>query len=61
MITVNLDFEQHLQQQLIVEQWFKVRKLPIVDLCDFTDYVYTDDGLITDYTLLDSIFEKWYS
>jgi ferric iron reductase protein FhuF len=60
MIPPNLNYEHHLHQQLVIEQWFKVRKLPTVDLCDFTDHVYTDDGLITDYTKLDSIFEKWY-
>jgi hypothetical protein len=60
MITAAMNYDQHLAQQLIVEQWFQGRMLPCIDLCDFTDHVYTDDKLVTDYTELDTLYERWY-
>jgi hypothetical protein len=60
MITAAINYDQHLQQQLVVEQWFQGRTLPSIDLCDFTDHVYTDDRLVTDYAELDTLYERWY-
>lgn len=60
MIDGSIDYDHHLDQQLVIEQWFKGRTLPYIDLCDFTDYVYTSDKLITDYTELDALYERWH-
>lgn len=51
-------FEQHLQQQLIIEQWSQNRGVDL-EVPDFTDYIFRDKQVVGDYQELDHLYQSW--
>lgn len=53
-----IDFEIHLKQQLILEQWAVNRGIKGIDIPDFTDYL-THHDFVVDYNEIDLIYKEW--
>ena len=52
-------FEEHLEQQLIVELWSQNRGIDNLEVPDFTDYLFRNKEVIRDYDELDCCYELW--
>lgn len=57
-MTTFIDFEIHLEQQLILEQWAVDRCVRDIDIPDFTDHL-RYHGFVADYDHIDLIYRDW--
>jgi len=57
-MTTFTEFEIHLEQQLLLEQWALSRNIKGIDIPDFTDHL-RYHGFVVDYNEIDLIYRDW--
>ena len=53
-----IEFERHLEQQLVLERWAVDRCIRDIDIPDFTDHL-IHHGFVANYEHIDLIYRGW--